>query len=68
MTDDDGHNRLLNPARAYAARGKKGCLQSLDWTGGLDWTGLDWTGMDWTQSVRNYIIASRKWLFAYLTL
>ena len=39
----------------------------LDWTG-LDWTGLDWTGMDWTQSVRNYITASRKWLFAYLTL
>ena len=38
-------------------------IAGLDW-----WTGLDWTGMDWTQSVRNYITASRKWLFAYLTL
>ena len=26
----------------------EGRLQSLDWTGGLDWTGLDWTGLDWT--------------------
>ena len=26
-----------------------GRLQSLDWTGGLDWwTGLDWTGLEWT--------------------
>ena len=25
-----------------------GRLQSLDWTGGLDWwTGLDWNGLDW---------------------
>ena len=24
-----------------------GCMDSVEWNGGMDWTGLDWTGLDW---------------------
>ena len=27
---------------------KMGCIQSVDWRTGLDWTGLEWNGMEWT--------------------
>ena len=23
-------------------------MDSVEWNGGMDWTGLDWTGLDWT--------------------
>ena len=22
-------------------------MDSVEWNGGMDWTGLDWTGMEW---------------------
>ena len=28
-----------------------GRLQSLDWTGGLDWTGLEWTGLKVSETI-----------------
>ena len=24
-----------------------GCMDSVEWNGGLDWTGLEWNGMEW---------------------
>ena len=27
---------------------RSGCLNSLDWNGGMDWTGMvEWNGLDW---------------------
>ena len=41
-----------------------GCIQSVDWWTGLDWTGLDWTGMewnglDWTRIERNSLSSTK---------
>ena len=44
---------------------KMGCIQSVDWRTGLDWTGLEWNGMewnglDWTKIERNSLLSYTK--------
>ena len=49
--------------RPAKTRQWEGRLQSLDWTGGLDWwTGLvDWTGgLDWWTDTKNHFYASNE--------
>jgi hypothetical protein len=31
---------------------KLGCLDSVDWNGGMDWTGtVEWNGMEWNGGI-----------------
>ena len=28
-----------------------GCMDLVEWNGGMDWTGLDWNGMEWNDQM-----------------
>ena len=32
-------------------RCRPGCMDSVEWNGGMEWTGLDWTGMEWNNQM-----------------